>query len=333
VLRVLTQPQPLFNPFSSNPKRVSRSRTLRPDRPGEWRWAAKAAKELTHLAAWKYHEALIDASAQSGEFMDSFGETLRREREMRSVTLEEMSEATKISLHTLEALEAEELSKLPGGIFNRSFVRTYARYLGLDEDKVLAEYQAVCPQGEDVDLTQFNPVKVPAAKQTSRGRLVVLTLALALAAVGYVVTITSRQRLAKPVHPGPAPTSATRPESKALVETSASTAAEGTATTSPTARTASGGDTSVQGAGLVLQVAATEPSWVSVEADGKPAFQRILNPHDIQTVKATTSFDFVTGNAQGVILTLNGETLKPLGQHGEFKKLHLTLADLKNSAP
>lgn len=89
----------------------------------------------------------------------------------------------------------------------------------------------------------------------------------------------------------------------------------------------------MQGAGLVLQVAATEPSWVSVEADGKPAFQRILNPHDIQTVKATTSFDFVTGNAQGVILTLNGETLKPLGQHGEFKKLHLTLADLKNSAP
>ena len=72
---------------------------------------------------------------------------------------------------------------------------------------------------------------------------------------------------------------------------------------------------------------------MAVDVDGKLAFQRILNPHDIQTVKAARSFDFVTGNAQGVILTLNGETLKPLGQHGEFKKLHLTRDDVKNPAP
>ena len=73
--------------------------------------------------------------------MTGFGEYLRREREMRGVTLEEISAATRISIRFLEAIENEELSKLPGGIFTRSFVRTYARYLGLDEERVLADCQ------------------------------------------------------------------------------------------------------------------------------------------------------------------------------------------------
>jgi cytoskeleton protein RodZ len=265
--------------------------------------------------------------------MGSFGENLRREREMRSVTLEEMSDATKISFRALEALEAEDFSKLPGGVFNRSFVRTYARYLGLDEDKILAEYQAVCPKGEDVDLKQFNPAKpASTAKETPRGRLAVLTLVLTLVAGGYVVTIVSRRRPPAPAPKPRAPASATSAESKAPVETSALTASERASPALPSNKTPAG-EAAGQGSELVLQVAATEKAWVAVEADGKPAFQRILNPHDIQTVKATTSFDIVTGNAQGVILTLNGETLKPLGQQGEFKKLHLTRNDVKNAAP
>jgi cytoskeletal protein RodZ len=250
--------------------------------------------------------------------MGSFGENLRREREMRSVTLEEISDATKISLRVLEALEKENFSKLPGGVFNRSFVRSYARYLGLDEEKILAEYQAVCPKGEDVDLRQFNPIKpASTAKETPRGRMVVLTLALTLVAAGYVIFTGARRRPAAPESKPRATASATSLESKVPVETSALTAAAGA---SPSAD-------------LVLQVAATEKAWVAVEADGKPAFQKVLNPHDIQTVKATTSFDLITGNAQGVILTLNGETLKPLGQQGEVKKLHLTREDVKNPAP
>jgi hypothetical protein len=84
---------------------------------------------------------------------------------------------------------------------------------------------------------------------------------------------------------------------------------------------------------LVLQVSATERAWVAVDADGKTVLQRVLNPHEVETVKAHKSFDVTTGNAQSVILTLNGETLKPLGRRGEVKSLHLTREDLKNSAP
>jgi cytoskeletal protein RodZ len=70
----------------------------------------------------------------------NFGERLKRERELREVTLEEITSATRIGPRFLEALENEEWETLPGGVFNRGFVRSVARYLGLDEEAFLAEY-------------------------------------------------------------------------------------------------------------------------------------------------------------------------------------------------
>jgi cytoskeleton protein RodZ len=70
----------------------------------------------------------------------SFGEHLKREREMRGVTLEEISVATRIAPRFLAALENEQWELLPGGVFNRGFIRSVARYLGLDEDSLVAEY-------------------------------------------------------------------------------------------------------------------------------------------------------------------------------------------------
>ena len=72
--------------------------------------------------------------------MVSFGENLKRERETRGISLQEISEHTKIGVRQLKAIEDEQLDHLPGGIFNKSFVRQYARYLGLDEDQIIAEY-------------------------------------------------------------------------------------------------------------------------------------------------------------------------------------------------
>jgi cytoskeleton protein RodZ len=70
----------------------------------------------------------------------NFGERLKRERELREVTLEEITQATRIGPRFLEALENEEWDKLPGGVFNRGFVRSIAHFLGLDEEAFLAEY-------------------------------------------------------------------------------------------------------------------------------------------------------------------------------------------------
>lgn len=70
----------------------------------------------------------------------SFGDGLKREREKRGITLDDVSLSTKIGLRMLRALEEEKFEQLPGGIFNKGFVRAYARHLGIDEEQAVADY-------------------------------------------------------------------------------------------------------------------------------------------------------------------------------------------------
>src|SRR2546425_11722106 len=73
--------------------------------------------------------------------MTSVGETLRRERLRRHMELAQISDELKISTRMLEAIEEEKFERLPGGIITKSFVRQYARVLGLDEEEIAAEVQ------------------------------------------------------------------------------------------------------------------------------------------------------------------------------------------------
>lgn len=72
--------------------------------------------------------------------MPSFGEEFKRERELRQISLREVSEATKISLRHLEALERNEFEQLPGGVFNRGFVRAYADFIGVSPEDMVNAY-------------------------------------------------------------------------------------------------------------------------------------------------------------------------------------------------
>jgi cytoskeleton protein RodZ len=72
--------------------------------------------------------------------LPSFGEKLKLEREKRNITLEQISVSTKIGTRMLRALEENQFSQLPGGIFNKGFVRAYSRVLGLDEEQTVADY-------------------------------------------------------------------------------------------------------------------------------------------------------------------------------------------------
>ena len=315
--------------------------------------------------------------------MAAFGENLRREREMRGVSLEEISAATKISLRFLQAVEQEDFAKLPGGIFARSFIRSYARYLGLEEERVLAEYQLAAHPSNDVDLVRMTPASRGSASDTKGRSPVVATLvAVVLLAGGYLLYHYSRRTVEMPATPTPSAATtppAAQPTAQPASTTPgapgapgagpqegsvppgtvagapAGTTASGTATTPGTVPSAGANSTppgqtpvATQAAApsappesakfppdgsLVLQVAATERAWVAVEADGKTVLQRVLNPNEVQTLKAHDSFSVTSGNAQGIILTLNGETLKPLGRRGEVKTVHLTRDDLKSPAP
>jgi cytoskeleton protein RodZ len=137
----------------------------------------------------------------------SFGERLQREREMRGVTLDEIAEATKIGTRSLRALEAQEFEKLPGGIFNKGFVRSYARFLGLDEEQAVADYEAAAKEKlagkgkaslvaglEQDDSTEEKRAALDRSRRT--GIIVALLAAAALVLAYFLYT-----RYSRPVNP------------------------------------------------------------------------------------------------------------------------------------
>jgi transcriptional regulator with XRE-family HTH domain len=91
------------------------------------------------------------------------GRRLRAERERRCITLESISEKTKISLGLLSALERDDISRWPGGIFRRSFVRAYAEAIGIDPDETV---RAVLAQHPEPEQDATSGVLPPAAVQT-----------------------------------------------------------------------------------------------------------------------------------------------------------------------
>ena len=82
--------------------------------------------------------------------MGEFGDTFRKEREKKGISLEDVSSVTKISSRMLRAIEEEHFDQLPGGVFNKGFIRTYAKHLGLNDDEAVASYLA-CIRREQLD--------------------------------------------------------------------------------------------------------------------------------------------------------------------------------------
>ncbi len=124
--------------------------------------------------------------------MGAFGDRMRREREMRGVTLEEISESTKISKRALQALEKEEFDLLPGGIFNKGFVRAYARYLGIDEEQAVADF--VAADAANHELAEENkfplnvedrPAQPPLNPKRSITPVILALILLAIVAGGW----------------------------------------------------------------------------------------------------------------------------------------------------
>ncbi|NDQ57663.1 MAG: helix-turn-helix domain-containing protein [Acidipila sp.] len=175
----------------------------------------------------------------------NFGEHLRREREMRGVSLEEISTATRIAVRFLEAMENEQWDRLPGGVFNRGFIRSVARFLGLDEDGLVGEYAL---------LTHDQPEKAVWATSTRAERSAgarepapriwkwaLLALLVILMAGGAWILRGSSATLRSWRHPVPAPARAqSPPPSAAAVSHDAALKTEPTAAPNTLAGTAPG---------------------------------------------------------------------------------------------
>jgi len=117
----------------------------------------------------------------------SIGEKLRLEREARGIALRDISEQTRISMRYLEAIETDDYRRLPGGIFNRSFIRAYAKFIGYNEQEAIEEYTRTLREHgepeEDDSPKPFRTLVYTDDGGGSRSPLLTLLLAIIILAV------------------------------------------------------------------------------------------------------------------------------------------------------
>src|ERR1700730_4122123 len=118
---------------------------------------------------------------------ESIGEKLRLAREPRGIALRDISEQTRISMRYLEAIESDDYRRLPGGIFNRSFVRAYAKSIGYDEQEAIDDYVRMMREqgdsGDDVSTKPFGSLVYLEGSPHSRSPLMTLLLAIVILAI------------------------------------------------------------------------------------------------------------------------------------------------------
>jgi transcriptional regulator with XRE-family HTH domain len=253
----------------------------------------------------------------------SFGEELRREREIRGISLKEIADATKISKRFLEAIERNDHKTLPAPVFTRGFVREYARYLGLNAEEMVNRYNFAAVGDERIEQSAHldrlttpqapMPIKKlpprgipPPYARVDRNVYILILVVVALAGVSYWAlkhrreTRASEERIAAETHAAAVPTPAP------VVTTSAQTAST---STPPTANGP---------AKLVLSLEVTGTSWISLDADGERVVNAELRRGYHRTIEAKDAFHFSTiGNAGGIALTLNDLPVPPLGRDGQ----------------
>jgi cytoskeleton protein RodZ len=250
----------------------------------------------------------------------SFGDKLKREREMRAITLEEIADATKIGTRSLRALEEEHFDQLPGGIFNKGFVRAYAKFLGIDEEQAVSDYITASGEVGNTTATQMAALadqveQQRAARQASEASLdtgkmlaviVMLVVICGLGFGGYkawkfrnhqiemraAAAARSKQDSAQVAAVSNTPSSTDIDTSSAAPITSPTTDVTGPApanaapaTTTPASSKEAAVDptkTTATSAEFPINVTLKplKSSWIMVTSDGKVIYQRIITPKD-----------------------------------------------------
>jgi cytoskeletal protein RodZ len=243
----------------------------------------------------------------------NFGERLKRERELREVSQNELTTATRISPRYLEALENEQWDKLPGGVFNRGFVRSIAKYLGLDEEKLLAEYDEA--HGESsLPVPQPYENKIPRPPIWIPIAFVLAALAIlsALVAGGiygwrYFAARRAARRAAASSMADPGPASA----SNTLAPDSAADSSAGVM--------------------LDLAVSTSAATRVRVVGDGKLLIDEGLPVGETRHFSASRQFEVTAGDSSAVLLELNGKAMPPIAAPGASGTITLSKKDLRQA--
>jgi cytoskeleton protein RodZ len=297
----------------------------------------------------------------------TFGAQLKLEREKQGVTLEEISLSTKIGTRMLRALEEEHFDQLPGGIFNKGFIRAYARCIGMDEDQAVADYLAATgatPLSNKFENNDQAPILEPPSREGNSAAglpwgafaVVLLIVALGFAAWGFYSresertardTTTPAADAASTTPAAGAETSVQKPAEP--VESSATTpqpnqqpvatksVAEPTApvdsvpaSTPPATKSQLIASTNPP---LQLVVRAREDSWLSISVDGEIVTRSLLTAPAQKSIRAQNEIVVRAGNVGALDFEFNGKKLPTQGDFGEAKTLTFDAHGLQPATP
>ncbi len=250
---------------------------------------------------------------------DDLGRKLREAREGRGISLRQIANTTKISVGVLEALERNDISRLPGGIFSRAFVRSYASVVGLDPEETVREFVAGFPHesvtaGHRPSASLESSDASDGSRRTAATFLRLVAISVPLAAVIVYFAIAGRSR------PQPTPRlPAAGPQAVAPLP-SGSVAAP----VRPVDTNSEDAD-----ARLTVSVLATRPSWISATADGEKVVEQVLQRGEQRTIEVRRELVINVRDAGAIAMTLNGLDARPLGGAGETATKRLTPANFR----
>ncbi|HEY6187568.1 MAG TPA: helix-turn-helix domain-containing protein [Pyrinomonadaceae bacterium] len=262
----------------------------------------------------------------------SFGEQLRLAREARGISLREISEQTRISMRYLEAIEANDFKRLPGGIFNRSFIKAYARYIGYDEKDAIEAYtHALREQGESAEEPTSTPYKSHVYTDGSSTRspfvtLLLTILILTILSLGVYAALHWYQRRQQTRPEGNiAPTSNTQPAQTAGSQGGASPVAPATTPQTNNAAATSGFQIQIRAVG--------EQVWLRVyvdDASPKSAFAGNLQEGEAKefTPERNLRIQCSKDKSASLEITINGRPAKvPFNMKGSLAEMTVSKDD------
>jgi len=241
----------------------------------------------------------------------SFGRYLRTRRLEKGVNLEVISRETKIRMDCLLLIEQEDHNRLPAEVYVKGFLRAYAKIIGVDEDDVIRRYLSSLQvfkesaRSED-DLIRLNKNYWPRLLLSIGALLCIIAFSV------YVVSFFQGRPST------PAPKSEQFRQQKEVVEDIHDRTSEPPEVSSPIEKHSE--DILEK---LLLKIMALEVTWIKVIIDEKDPKEYVMHPGDHLEFEASSDFNLLIGNAGGVKLTLNDESLGVLGNSGQVVNVQL----------
>ena len=241
------------------------------------------------------------------------GARLREAREKRGVSLRQISNSTRISVMSLEALERSDLSRLPGGIFTRAFIRAYAQEVGSNPDRTIEDFiaelpaEAVTANVRSLTIEDGEKLESDRLAFVTAARLVLMSLPLMALAIYYGNNRTSTDDS----YGASAPVDA-------MQETAGTEAVRSVPDVQPAPQISS----------LTLEVAPKGACWVAVTADGSLVFSGLMEAGDTRVVRATKEILLNIGDAGTFAYMLNGRRGRSLGSSGQVVSHRITISNL-----